>query len=406
MNRNRPARVSGDPYCRGVVALAAATLVSGAGLLVSPGLVSAQAVCPVSQITSGLQLPMSVLMTPQRNLLVAESGDRAPNTGRISIVGLDGTRRTLLDGLPSGLNDVGDPSGPAGLALRGRTVFALMGIGDAIQNSAVQGTFVANPHPSSPIFSSVLAIHFSAHVEQTTTGSTLSLDDHYALASGGKVTLSHEGTEGITIQLVADFPDYTPLPTASLPNGVRGSNPFALVVRGNQLFVTDGAQNELRQVDIVTGAHFTVASFPSVPNPLLIGPPMIEAVPTGIAAAGDRLVVTLFSGVPFAPGVSSVVQVDPATGQISPLINDLTTAIGIMPVRQTGAPGYFLLQTSSGPGPFFSGPGLLLRTDAAGLIPSEIVGCLAAPTAMTLDRRTGTMYLTDLTGGIVAIAVN
>ncbi|MEO7273292.1 MAG: ScyD/ScyE family protein [Vicinamibacterales bacterium] len=405
MHCKSPVSKSGVRHVRRVLRSAVATVVSGASLFVLPTLVSAQAVCPVTQVASDLQSPLSLVMTPQRNLLVAESGDGALNTGRISIVGLDGIRRTLLAGLPSGLNDVGSPSGPAGLALRGRTLFALMGVGDSVQNATVPGQFEANPEPASPLFSSILAIHFSAHLEQTTMGYTLSLDDQHFLATGGKLTLSQGGGEGITVELVADFPDYTPLPTASVPDGVRGSNPFALVALGNQLFVTDGAQNQLRQVDIATGAYFTVASFAGVPNPLPIGPPVIEPVPTGIAAAGDRLLVTLFSGVPFAPGTSSVVEVDPATGEVSSLISDLTTAIGILPVKRPEDRGYLVLQLSSGPGLFFSGPGLLLRAGASGVIQTQVIGCLTAPTAMALDPRTGAMYVTDLTGRIVAIAV-
>jgi hypothetical protein len=379
---------------------------AGVSVVIVPSLAGAQAVCPVTPVASGLQSPLSIVLTPLGNLLVAESGGRPSNTGRISIIGLDGQRRTLLTGLPSGINDVGEPSGPAGLFMRGRTLFALIGIGDAILNAAVPGTHVANPHPSSALFSSVLAIHFSGHVEQTTTGFALSLADQQVLAGGGKVTLSNDDAEGITIELVTNFADTTPLPTAALPEGVRGSNPFGLVAVGNQLYVSDGGQNELRQVDLTTGAYFTVAAFPTVPNPLPIGPPLVEAVPTGIAFSGGRLLVALFSGVPFAPGTSSVVQVDPSTGSVSPLTGELTTAIGILPVKQQGTPGYLVLQTSSGPGPFFSGPGLLLRTDASGAIQREIAGCLQAPTAMALDAMTDTLYVTGLTGAIVAIVVD
>jgi hypothetical protein len=92
---------------------------------------SAQAICPVTELTSGLQLPLGITQSNQRNLLVSESGPRGTtNTGRVTILGLDGARRTLLAGLPSGPNDVGDPSGPAGLFLRGRTLYVAIGMGD------------------------------------------------------------------------------------------------------------------------------------------------------------------------------------------------------------------------------------------------------------------------------------
>src|SRR5215475_48194 len=72
---------------------------------------------------SGLQVPLGITQSNLGNLLVSESGTGANFTGRISIVNLKGERRTLLDGLPSGINDVQAPSGPAGLIMRGRTLY-------------------------------------------------------------------------------------------------------------------------------------------------------------------------------------------------------------------------------------------------------------------------------------------
>lgn len=417
MNRDDSVRAAGDWYPRRVLTATGAALLSVASVLALADSAAAQTVCPVTPIASGLQSPQSIVQSDRGNLLVAESGLRPPNSGRISIVGLSGDRRTLLDGLPSGIGDSGDPSGPAGLLFRGRTLFALVGIGDAILNGPLPGTFTANPQPSSPLFSSVLAIHFGAHVEETTEGFTLSLENQQTLAAGEKVRLSNGGGERITIELVANFPDYTFEPLASVPQNVRGSNPFALIAVGNQLYVTDGAQNSVLQVDIPTGTFTTVTTFPATtPNPLPVGPPFVEAVPTGIAYANGHLLVTLFSGVPFAPGTSSVVQVDPWSGTTWSFISGLTDAIGILPVsrrhRETGAQqkqrgihDYLVLQTSSGPGPFFSGPGVLFRSDALGVPQSIIADCLELPTSMVLDEKTRTLYVTELTGGIVSIVV-
>ena len=406
MNGSDAGYASGRDSIRQVLTVAVGRLLGAASVLVVwAGAASAQTACPVANVSSGLQSPQSVVQSDQGNLLVAESGGLPDNTGRISIVGLTGTRRTLVEGLPSGIDDVGGPSGPAGLALRGRTLFALIGVGNAVLNGPLPGTFIANPDPSSPLLSSVLAIHFSAHVEKTTEGFTLPPEAHQTLADGEKVTLSNGSGDRITIELVANFPDYTLEPLGSVPGSVRASNPFALAVAGDQLYVTDGAQNQLRRIDIPTGEISTVAAFSSVPNLLPVGPPSIEAVPTGVAYTGGRLLVTLFSGVPFAPGVSSVEQVDPAGGGDVPLITGLTTAIGILPLKEGGDTDLLVLQTSSGPGTFFSGPGVLFRFDAAGTSPSLIADCLELPTSMVLDKTTGTLYVTQLTGGIVSIVV-
>src|SRR5215204_3493854 len=205
---------------------------------------SAQVVCPVTQVTAGLRRPIGITQSDQGNLLVSETGTPAPDTGRISIVDPGGQRRTLLDGLPSGISDAGDPSGPDGLFLRGRTLYVAVGVGNTILPGPSPGTAVANPDPTSPIFSSVLAVHFSANVEHQTDGLTLTPADQQALADGEKVSLG-SGSDQITVELIANFPNTAP---AAVPGTVNGSNPFDLVAVGDQIYVTDGGMNLVWQV--------------------------------------------------------------------------------------------------------------------------------------------------------------
>jgi len=80
-----------------------------------------------TEVISGLRDPLGTALTNQGNLLVSETGTASPNSGRISILDAGGNRRTLLDGLPSAINDVGEPSGPAGLFMRGRTLYIAHG---------------------------------------------------------------------------------------------------------------------------------------------------------------------------------------------------------------------------------------------------------------------------------------
>ena len=366
----------------------------------------AGAQCP--ELTNGLLLPLGITQSNRDNLIVSETGTRLSHTGRISIVGLDGARRTLLGGLPSGINDVGDPSGPAGIFMRGRTLYVLIGLGDAILPGPLPGTAVANPNPSSPIFSSVLAVHFSANVEKRTDGLTLTFADQQALANGEKVKLG-SGKDKITVELIANFPDSAP---AALPNTVNGSNPFDLVAVGDQLYVTDGGMNLVWAVNINSGAFSVLTTFPPIPNPFFnptppppsIGGPFMQAVPTGIAYSDGQLLVTLFRGVPFAPGTSVVEQVDPLTGDHSPLIAGLKTAIDVLPITEQDDTHYLVLQHSSGPGPFFGGPGLLLRFETPDSPPTVLANCLSRPTSMALDDKSGTIYVTELlTGRVVMI---
>lgn len=103
-----------------------------------------------------------------------------------------------------------------------------------------------------------------------------------------------------------------------------------------------GGRNLVWKVGVASGAFSILADFPLVPNPLApgVGGPFSEAVPTGIASSGGSLLVALFRGVPFAPGTSDVVPVDPPTGSYIdpltgghiPLISGLKTAIGVLPI--------------------------------------------------------------------------
>ena len=393
------------------------SLLTAATFLLSVTQVSAQ--CPVTELTSGLQLPIGITQSNKRNLLVSESGPRGTtNTGSISIVGLDGTRRTLLDGLPSGPNDIGDPSGPAGLFMRGRTLYVVIGMGDVvvpvinpITGLPIPGAGVPNPNgASSPIFSSVLAVHFSAYLEMTTEGLTLSMADQQALAAGEQVTLSQGNGDSMVIEMVTDFPNYIPNPLPTVPANVRHSNPFDLLVIDDVLYVTDGSRNLVWEVDIPTGGFSVLAEFPPVANPLPIGAPTIEAVPTGIDHADGQLLVTLFRGFPFPAGTSVVEQIDPVTGDHAPFISGLRTAVDIIVIRGGGDDDYLVLQHSSVGGPPlppFTNPGRVLRFEEPGTAPTVIAegpGCLIRPTSMTLDKKTGTLYVTEYSGRVLSIA--
>ena len=379
---------------------------------------SVQALAPCTSTGTILQIPTGIIQSRTGNLLVAESGTATPNSGRISIVDLSGNRRTLVAGLPSGISDVGTPNGPSGLFMRGRTLFVAVGSGNVGRNGPVPGTSIPNPTepPSSPIFSSVLAIHLSTDAEQATGEFALTLADHLTLARGQVVRLSN-GSQHISVELIAKLPNFTAKPLGTFPANVDLTNPFAIVGVRNQLYVTDGGQNAVWQIDIPSGAFWKLTEFADIPNPLFpaVGGPFEEAVPTGIAYAGGRLLVTLFSGAPFAPGTSSVTQVFLNGGQ-APLLTGLKTAIGVLAIDDEDdeaddrrhhdddddSPQYLVLENASA-GPFFNGPGLVLAFAATNQPPMVLANCLTRPTAMTFDRRMHTLYVTDLAGHVVAI---
>src|SRR5262249_1748954 len=152
-------------------------------------------------------------------------------------------------------------------------------------------------------------------------------------------------------------------------------------------------RNLVWHVDLQTGAFSPLAVFPNIPNPLFgivpAGGPTLEAVPTGISATSGQLFVTLFRGPPFPPGTSTVEQVDPFSGNHFPFITGLKTAIDVLGIEEGPVTHYLVLQHAS-IGPFFGGPGLLLRYDTPTSSPAVVANCLTLPTTMTLSQKTNT----------------
>jgi hypothetical protein len=364
----------------------------------------AQCPGPGTTLTGDLQGPSKLVQSNVGNLIVAETGTPAPNSGRVSIVGLDGSRRSLLEGLPSGRNSNGDFSGTQGVFLQGRTLYILNGEGNATVPGPIPGvTEDPNPNPNSPILSSILAVHFSAAAEKNTSGFVLTLPDHQALKNGEKLNFSNGGADKITVELVADFPDYVPDPLPFYAPNVRHSNPFGITGIGNQLFVSDGGRNLVFKIDADTGAFSTLATFAPIPNPTFPPPPpVIEAVPDNVREYNGQLLVTLLRGFPFLAGNSAVVKVDPSTGAITPFISGLTSAIDVLPVKTKGATNFLTLEISLD---LQNGaPGRLQRFATPAGPGTVISNCLIGPSNMVRDEKTGTLYITSIfTGRIIQL---
>jgi len=352
----------------------------------------------ITPVASGLHAPTKLVLSKLGNLIVAEAG-MGPNTGRLSLVDpATGNRRTLLDGLPAGFAAPNhDPSGPSGLLMHGRTLYLTIGTGDAVLNGSAPTTTVPNPHPASPLFSSVLAIHFSANVEISTGGFHLSMADQLALKAGSIVTLNAGAGDKLTVELVADFDDYVPEPRPVEPNNVRASNPFGLAFIDDRLFVVDASMNNVRTVDLGSGAVGTLTTFGPLPNTRGFGPPVVEAVPDSIRVFGDQLLVTLLTGFPFPLGGAQVQSVDPITGAHGPLITGLTSAIDVLPLDEGG---FLTLEFTADmlagvPPP----PGRLKWFETPSSSPVLISNGLFTPTRLELDPKSGSVYITEIFAG-------
>lgn len=360
-------------------------------------------------ILSGLRTPVGTALTDNGNLLIAESGDGTPDSGRISIVDRDGNRRTLLDGMPSAPADVGTPSGPSGLFMRGRNLAVAMGTGDTGIKGPLPGTTLANPNgPSSPIFSSVLELFFSSSTEFRTAGFSMTPANEAALAQGRMVWLRDGHGNNLFMHMVSNLPDYVPYPIPGVPDNIHATNPFGIVGKGLSFYVNDGGRNQTWRVNRLTGSAEVFAEYPDVQNPLFgkVGGPFIQAVPTDIGVVDHQLLVSRFTGAPFATGVSTVEMLDPHTGTHTPLISGLTTAIDTASLDRSRRRKDLLVLEYSSAGPFFQGPGTVLRYDNFAGAPTTVADCLTAPTSMTLNKWNHTLYVTEETGNLVGIPVD
>lgn len=355
-----------------------------------------------SVLATGLKGPGKILYTEGGSLIVAESG-QGPNTGRISLVDRCGNRTTLVDGLPAGVSSEGGTSGPSGLALRGRTLFVSIGEGDALVAGDAPGTAKPNPKgPSSPLLSSVLAIEFNTEVDRSAGGFAITAADHATIKSSASFNLRSAQIESAAIKLLADFPDFVPAPFI----GSRASNPFALAIDGNQLYVADAGGNLIRKVNLDTGAAEVLTGFAPLPNPLPFGPPVVDAVPDGIRVFGDKLLVTFLTGFPFATGRAEIRSVELATGKQATFIGGLTTAIDVLPVKtRLGADQFYVLEISSNLAQ--GAPGRLLRFDSQAATPIVIAGGLIGGVGIAQDTRSGDLFISEtFTGRILQINGN
>jgi hypothetical protein len=356
-----------------------------------------------SVFAAGLKSPTRIIITPHGNLLVSEIGT-GQNDGRISIIDQSGNRRTLVDGLPSGLSAEG-PSGPTALALRGRTLYVTIGEGDSTRPGPAPGSQSPNLEPSSSLFSSVLAIRFDSSAENAGVDFTLTAADFAGLERGERLKAKNSEGRKLIVDVIANFRNFEDEPRPDFPGNVRASNPYGLAIDGDTLFITDAGLNLLREVDIATRESRVVTRFAPKPNPLPFGPPVAEAVPDSVRVFGKQLLVTLLTGFPFAPGLAEVRRINRANNSQTTFIGGLTSAIDVLPVRGLkGENQFYTLEISTNL--LADAPGRLQFFSSANAAPVVIAGNLISPSSMTLDEGTGALFITEIfTGRVIKVEV-
>jgi hypothetical protein len=365
-------------------------------------LLASSAWCQPQTLTTGLQAPVKIILTPRGNFLVTETSMN-PNSGRVSFVSRAGVRRSLIEGLPSGTEvTLAGGSGPAAMALHDRTLYLSIGPGDSERAGAAPGTSMLNPQSaSSPIFSSLLEIHFSVDVDAIGGTFRMTAQHQQALNDGGEVELADAGATA-RISLLTRFPLAEPHPAAVY----KFSNPWGLALSedGRNLYLTDASQNSLLRIDTTTGRWRRLARFGPFPNPTPVGPPVVDAVPTSVRTYGDWVLVSFLSGFPFAGGNGRVLAVNPETGAVDPFINYLTSATDLLwRPRPGGRPQFFVLEFSANQSANPAPPGRLLRFDTA---EAQVAGTFITPVSMVFDEATSELFILELRGQIQQLKIN
>jgi hypothetical protein len=344
-------------------------------------------------------------VTEAGNVIVAETGT-GNNDGRVSLITSTGARKTLIDGLPSGINTAEgqpSPSGPSAIAIRKKTLYVLIGQGDSVTAGPAPGTQAPSTQSVSPLFSSLLSFKFGSSIDTSSGDFALTIENQSTINRGGRVRLRNAADETVTADLVADFRNFRFEFRPDFPENVRASNPFGLALLGDKLYVADAGLNLLREVDINTGDTRHIARFSPIRNPLPFGPPFTDAVPDNVRVIGNELLVTLLTGFPFAAGQAEVRRINPLNSSQSTLIGGLTTAIDVLPVETVnGEFQFYTLEFSANLTQ--NAPGRLRLFNSAGAAPVVISDNLVSPTGLARNEETGVLYVSEIfTGRIIQI---
>jgi len=305
-----------------------------------PALAGAVTVTPVM---SGLDNPRGLTFGPDGALYVVESGRGGPGpcvtmmgaqqcvgfTGAVSRLASLGRQQRIVTGLPSlAVADGSDATGPADISFRGGQAYVTLGLGAAPALRSQLGPFGS----------------FFGHL----------------------IRLGFDGSR-TDVADVAGFEGF-----ANPGGGPLDSNPYGLLALASSVLVADAGGNSLVRVE-PSGAVSTVAVFPNRASGR-----STDSVPTAVAVGPDgAYYVSELTGAPFLPRAANVYRVVP--GQAPTVFRSgLTDAIDLA----FDASGNLYVLEHSTCGPFFCGPGDLLRITPAG-VRTTIVGGLDRPTAFT-----------------------
>jgi hypothetical protein len=367
-SRQRPLRPG-----RGLLGLALGAA-AGAGLLAA-GAPADAAPYRARTLLTGLENPRGLTIAPNGNLVLSEAGRGGSgpcilagsgNTlcyGTTGAVGLFDRTTSLYSRVIGNLPSLALQASPLFPEGTGLADLAFNGSGQLFGVFGFGADPTLRPSAGSPLF-----------------GQTVAID----LAAGSLTPLA----------------DIAAFEAARNPDGRDlNSNPFALVVQGDDTYVTDSGGNSLlkadgaNQVSLVTVFPDELVGTSHLPFPFPVPEVPAQAVPTGLTIGPDgALYITQLSGFPFAPGSADVFRyvVD----------NPVTTFAGgfsnLIDIAAGPDEALYLLQYSDD---FFGPPsGRVLRLGLDGSV-RTIFDDLVSPTGLAVGRD-GTIYVANDGDGV------
>ncbi|MFN8348732.1 MAG: ScyD/ScyE family protein [Spirosomataceae bacterium] len=187
-------------------------------------------------------------------------------------------------------------------------------------------------------------------------------------------------------QFVLDF---------NFPQDTQDSNLYNLIFGPNgDLYIADAGANAIIK-RTPAGVLSVFATLPPIPNPTMVGPPMIQAVPTGIAFDGQKFLVTTLAGFPFPSGKARIYQIDLA-GNVSIYQDGLTSLVDII----LGADNRPIVLTVAEFGQMGPTPNTGKITSISGGQPSIWIQGLNLPTSIVAGAP-NTFYVNSLMEGTI-----
>ena len=330
-------------------------------LLTSLTISGGAAAATVTPVMTGLDNPRGLAFGPEGALYVAEAGRGgsgppcAVQRGQVQCYGATGAISRLWHGVQerwvTGLPSIAHAGG--GEAEGGPQDIEFQGRG---------GAFVAMGLTRGPAARALL-------------------EPELAL-SGLLVKLSASGE----LKEIADLAAYE---GAVNPDGrLIDSNPFRVVALPGRQIVVDAGANAVLEVDAAGGVS-TLAAFGIRANPLPVGPPIVESVPTAAAIGPDgSIYVSELTGVPWPTGFSRIHRIAP-DGTTAVFTSGLTAVVDLA----FGADGSLYALQHASCGPFFACPGSIVRVGVSP--PHEVVyGGLSRPAGFTIGSD-GAFYVSN-----------